>query len=391
MNILILSKKLWPEGSGGELATYLYTRLLIENDVDVKVAISSTSNHFKAWSKLPIYKIPAPGYGKYTIVLMFRKLRELSEWSDVVYCTDFFHIVPLIKQVFKKPVVVHVHSYFPACPIGSLYNLREGSTCKPDDKNCTKCIWYYEKACMKTFTQALTSTMLNSTIGRGFLNLVMLADALVFVSNAQRDLFLKHAPNISRKCYVIYNPAPDTSHIPIEGNDVGYFGGLSPLKGFSVLMKAWLKIFPKHKARIHATMLKGLGNPEHLKNMRIIPYARLSRKIYENVYREVKVVAVPSIWQEPLPYVVIEALLRGRLLVASKVGGIAEIVSGLEGVSLAKPNDADGLAEALDLALSTDRGDAVELGRKNREGILGKLDNQRSVNGLIRILERVSG
>lgn len=48
MNVLILSEKLWPEGSGGELATYLYTKLLIENDVDVKVAISSTPNYFKA-------------------------------------------------------------------------------------------------------------------------------------------------------------------------------------------------------------------------------------------------------------------------------------------------------------------------------------------------------
>jgi hypothetical protein len=110
MNILILSEKLWPEGSGGELATYLYTRLLIENDVDVKVAISSTSNHFKAWSELPIYKIPVLGHGKYTIMPMFKELRGLFEWSDVVYCTDFFQIIPLIKKIFKLPIVVRVHA-----------------------------------------------------------------------------------------------------------------------------------------------------------------------------------------------------------------------------------------------------------------------------------------
>ena len=390
MNVLILSEKLWPEGSGGELATYLYAKLLIENDINVKVTISSTSNYFKAWSELPIYKIPVIGYSKYTIVPMFKKLRELFEWSDVVYCTDFFHIIPLIKKAFKKPIVVHMHSYFPVCPVGSLYNLKENSICKPSNKNCSKCIWYYERAYMKPFPQASISMLLNSTIGKGFLNFVTLTDALVFVSNAQRNLFLEHTSSLRHKSYVIYNPLPDILHIPIEGDDVGYFGGLNPLKGFPLLMKAWLKIFSKHKARIHATMLKGLGNPEQLKSIGIIPYGRLSERFYENIYKKVKVVSVPSIWQEPVSYVVIEALLRGRLLIASKVGGTPEIANGLKGALLVNPNDADALAEALDLALSMDKSEAVELGLKNRENVLERFNNFKSAEELIRVFEMVT-
>jgi glycosyltransferase involved in cell wall biosynthesis len=389
MNVLILSKKLWPEGSGGELATFLYTKLLIENDINVKVAISSTSNHFKAWSELPIYKIPTIGYGKYTMVPMFKKLRELFEWSDVVYCTDYFHIIPIIKQVFKKPVVVHIHDYFPACPIGSLYNFEKSFTCKPDDKKCSKCIWHYERAYMRPFPQALTSTLLNSIIGRSFLNFAMLTDALIFVSNAQRSLFLKHISNLQHKSYVIYNPLPNISYIPIEGNDIGYFGGLNPLKGFLVLMNAWLKISPRHKTRIHATMFKGLSNPEQLRSMGIIPYGRLSERFYKHIYKKIKVISVPSIWQEPLPYVVIEALLRGRLLIASKVGGIPEIANGLKGALLIKPNDVDALAEALDLVLSIDKNEAIELGLKNHEEILKRFNNSKSAEELIRIFERV--
>jgi glycosyltransferase involved in cell wall biosynthesis len=219
----------------------------------------------------------------------------------------------------------------------------------------------------------------------------MSADALVFVSNAQRKLFLKHTPNLPHQSYVIYNPLPDIPYVPIEGNDVGYFGGLNPLKGFSVLTKAWLKIFPKHKVRIHAAMLKGLTNSEQLKSIGIIPYGRLSGRFYENVYRKVKVVSVPSIVQETLSYVVVEALLRGRLLIASKVGGIPEIADGLKGALLVKPNDADALAEALDSALSIDRSEASELGLKNREGILRKFDNHKSVNELIKVFEKVIG
>jgi len=391
MNVLILSKILWPEGSGGELATHLYARLLIENDVDVKVAISSTPNYFKVWSELPIYKIPVLGYGKYTIVPMFKKLRELFEWSDIVYCTDFFPIIPLIKQAFKKPVVTHIHSYFPACPIGSLYNLKEGSTCKPDDKNCSKCIWYYERAYTKTFSQALISMLLNSTIGKGFLNLVMLADALVFVSNAQRDLFLKHAPNLPRQSYVIYNPLPDIPYIPVEGDDLGYFGGFSPLKGFHVLMHAWFKVYDKHNSRLHVSLAEKIFKHQAtFEKKKIILYGRLSGQVYDRVYENIKAVLLPSVVPEALPYVVSEACLRGRLLIASKVGGIPEMVSGFKGVLLVKPNDADALAEALDWALSMDKSEAVELGLKNREEILKRFNNSKSAEELIRVFERVS-
>ena len=57
---------------------------------------------------------------------------------------------------------------------------------------------------------------------------------------------------------------------------------------------------------------------------------------------------------------------------------------------MTKPNDVDGLAGALDQAISIDRSKAIELGLKNRESVLKKFDNQRSVSELIRVFERVS-
>ena len=75
---------------------------------------------------------------------------------------------------------------------------------------------------------------------------------------------------------------------------------------------------------------------------------------------------------------------------ASNVGGVSEIIRGLSGVLMTEPNDVDGLAGALDQAISIDRSKAIELGLKNRESILKKFDNQRSVSELIRVFERVS-
>ena len=390
MNVLVLSKTIWPEGSGGELATYLYAKLLTQEGLDVKIVARSIS-YFKAWNGLSIHSIPALGSGKYTIVPMPKRLKELLQWSEVVYFTDLFHLIPLVKHAFKKPIVVHLHSYFPACPIGSLYNLKENSVCEPDKRDCARCIWCYERGYLRPSKQALASILLNSTVGKYFHSFLKLADALIFVSKAQKDLFLKHVSNFSISSYVICNPLPELSYMPPQGDNLGYFGGLSPLKGFHILLKAWSKVHYKRRARIYATKMGELASLESLRKVGIIPYGRLDEKSYEDVYRKIKAVIFPSIWQEPLPYVVIEALLRGRLLVASRVGGVPEIAEGLKSIFMVEPNDIDSLADALDQVLLMDRDEAIELGLKNREGILRRFDNRRSVNELIRIFEKVVG
>jgi len=391
MNVLVLSETLWPEGSGGELATYLYVKLLTREGLDVKVVTRSTSSYFKAWNRLSIHSIPALGSGKYTIIPMPKRLKELLRWSEVIYCTDLFHLIPLAKCVFKKPVVVHLHSYFPTCPIGSLYDLKENSVCEPDRRDCARCIWCYERGHLRSSKQALASILLNSTVGKYFHSFLKLADTLIFVSKAQKDLFLKHAPNFSIPSYVIYNPLPELSYTPLQGDNLGYFGGLSPLKGFHILLKAWLKVHYKHQSKVYATKMGELASFESLRRVGILPYGRLDETSYEDVYRKIKAVIFPSIWQEPLPYVVLEALLRDRLLAASRVGGVPEIAGGLKGVFLVEPNDVNSLADALDRVLSMDRGEAIELGLKNREGILRRFDNRRSVNELIRVFEKVVG
>ena len=59
------------------------------------------------------------------------------------------------------------------------------------------------------------------------------------------------------------------------------------------------------------------------------------------------VVVVPSVWQEPFGRTVIEALSTGRPVVASRVGGIPEILTGPLERFLFEREDADGLAEQL--------------------------------------------
>jgi len=395
MNILILSESLWPGGSGGELGTYLYASLLVKSGMNIKIVTTSRSSSPKGiWSGLSVYKLSVLGRGKYLIAasLLSNKMKELIKWCDIVYCLNdgLLQAIPLIKRGSRKPIITHIHSYFPVCPLGSLYNLKENSHCKEDCQDCPSCVWYFERAHLRPLMHALASTILNSTMRRCLPGLLRLVDAMIFVSKAQRDLFLKQVNNISCISYVIYNPLPELSYVSLEDNDVGYFGGLSPLKGIHVLLKAWLKLHHKYQVKLHATKMGELASLEPLRKVGIIPYGKLNGKSYGNIYRKVRTVVFPSIWQEPLPYVVSEALLRGRLLVTSCVGGVPEIIGGLKGVSLLEPNDADALADALDWALSMDRSEAIMLGLKNREDTLKRFDNRKSISELIKVFEKVA-
>jgi len=78
-----------------------------------------------------------------------------------------------------------------------------------------------------------------------------------------------------------------------------------------------------------------------------------------------RVLLLPSA-SEGLGRVIIEAFLRGRAVVASRVGGIPDIVE--DGVSglLVPPRDAEALARAVERVL-TDRGLAVRLGAAAHE------------------------
>ena len=60
------------------------------------------------------------------------------------------------------------------------------------------------------------------------------------------------------------------------------------------------------------------------------------------------VAVVPSVWNEPMGRVAVEAMLAGRAVVASDVGGLREIIThGVTGLTV-PPGDPGALAVALD-------------------------------------------
>ena len=405
MNVLFLSETYYPHGGGAELATYLYARLLSEVGIKVTVVTNRFGDEVGTSKdgSLTIFRLPLFSRFhavKYSMlarvdVLLSGFLREEIRKADVVYVPRFwFSSIPLAKAL-GKPVVFHLHDYIPICPLSNCFNHAQNRLCEGSWGGfCSpQCVYSFEKVHCRDLKRVLSSTFLNSVMGQYLPATVSMADAVLCVSEMQRKVVARGAPVLADKMQVVYNPYPDFPSSEIAGDDFGYFGGSDMLKGFQVLQNALLCLRKRlKKVRVHSTKIGMLDNSafvSKLNGLGLKLYGKLGSEEFEKMYEKVRCTLVPSIWHEPWPYVVVEALVRGRFLIASAVGGIPEQVEGCKGATLFKAEDYDGLAESMEYVAALSREEVVDLGCQNRETFVSRFKNDLSVQNFISICEHL--
>ena len=404
MNILFLSELLYPHGSGAELATYIYADLLSKSDFNVRIVtnkfvgeeVVSKTDHLEIY-RLPLFKnIENPKYYilKRIDVLLSTFLRKMLKWADVVYVPRFwFSAIPLAKAM-GKPVITHVHDYIPICPLESAYDTTNDALCKANKFICPpKCIYFYERIANRTFKETLASVTLNSTFGNMFSRMIGLSDVIICVSEAQRSIILKTNTFPSKKLFTAYNPVPDYPELPLKNYDFGYFGGLNNIKGFQILYDAAVSVntVSSRPIKIYCTKILRIKKDyaDLLTKTGFLLNGNLEKAKYNELYQNILIVVVPSIWPEPWPYVVVEALLRGRFVIASQIGGIPEQVEGCKGVSLVEAGNVEKLKEAIIAVTNRKREDILDLCSQNSETFHKRFSNKASLNQIIRVLESV--
>jgi glycosyltransferase involved in cell wall biosynthesis len=147
-------------------------------------------------------------------------------------------------------------------------------------------------------------------------------------------------------------------------NRIGFFGQVTRYKGVDVLLEA-MKILSEEGAPVRLA-LHG-ANLEHqaaefqdkIKRLleetsELVRFAgRYDHAQLPALLAEVDWVVVPSIWWENSPLVIQEALMYGRPIICSGVGGMAEKVrNGIDGLHFAV-GDPQSLADAIRRATST--------------------------------------
>ena len=184
---------------------------------------------------------------------------------------------------------------------------------------------------------------------------------------------------------VIWLGTPITAARPaLSGAPVITFTGrLVREKGADILVRAFQQVQSRlPDAQLH---IAGAG-PERLALADLVTELRLTEAVtFHGQLGDQELQAllsrswahvVPSRWPEPFGLTATEAMMRGTAVVASNIGGLADIVtSGVTGF-LVPPGDSSALAESL-LALLSDRSRAEEMGRNARVRALALFDADR--------------
>jgi glycosyltransferase involved in cell wall biosynthesis len=223
-------------------------------------------------------------------------------------------------------------------------------------------------------------------------------DHLVVVSEATKRIVVEYLPQLRDRCSVIYNPFTDTGFVGMQSEDamyLGYFGGPHYHKGFVTLLwslKLLQSYSPSTKIKLIApstlgTRFSSLVRKLGLESI-VLELPRVSRDELIRLYERINVVIFPSVWQEPLPYVALEAQLFGRPVIASDVGGLREIVVHNETGWLLSSGDASKLADIIKEVAGLPRETVRSMGVKARVHALRKFANEHPVQKLISILER---
>ena len=204
----------------------------------------------------------------------------------------------------------------------------------------------------------------SSLSGRAVLGLERLqerlTDSLVFVCDYERRAYEEKVGRPRTQSRVILNGIQDGEFETVaagpDAADFLYIGMLRDLKGPDIFIDAFART-ERAVGRPLSALMIGDG-PDRDRYEAMMTERGLSRRIRmlpampaRAAFSMARIVVVPS-RAEAMPYIVLEALAAGKPLIASRVGGIPEIL-GADSAALAAPGDAKDLSGIMASALTT--------------------------------------
>jgi glycosyltransferase involved in cell wall biosynthesis len=142
-------------------------------------------------------------------------------------------------------------------------------------------------------------------------------------------------------------------------------GALHPDKGIAPLLNAYSRL-DSPPPLILAGRADAAGTwvlPAGAEMVGALPYDQV-----QSLYRSARAVVVPSVWGDPCPTVVLEAMAAGRPLVAAASGGIVDMVVDGETGYLTPAEDVGSLAAAMDAIISQPE-QSVAMGHAGRDRV----------------------
>jgi len=178
-----------------------------------------------------------------------------------------------------------------------------------------------------------------------------------------------------------------------DGFTIGVVGRLTPIKGHKYFLQALSKVirnFPRVKA-----LIIGEGKEDYKEELKMLA-RRLSLDRYveflgardnlPQLYSRLNVLVLPTVTQEAFGRVLIEAGASGVPVIATRVGGIVDIVQDGENGILVEPKDPSGLASAITKILQQPKL-ARRMARAARKQVEEKFTLEKMTERTIRVYQ----
>jgi len=335
---------------GGEISAFLLAKDLVKSNVKVHILTS----YFPGLKKeetvdgVIIHRrlktgSPKSISGNVKRVFHFEKslskeLKTLQkeEKYDIIHCMNTNSIVAVkIKNLIKKPFVMHVNGPVPFCPKGTLmYKDKEICT-----RECTR----------RTFLDCYLNS---KTFGKTGKNPLIKYNPLTVVHLRKRfEIFQKLLPLFDyympistymqqrlvmsgierKKTKVIYNILELEKFLKLKQpknkiKQMLYVGTYIKSKGPQIVIEALKRVEEPYEANFYGEGVLKQELIEKSKGLNIkinnkIPYSKIPEVIQKH-----DIVIVPSLIGEAFGRVALEACAAGKTVIASNIGGIPDIV-----------------------------------------------------------------
>jgi glycosyltransferase involved in cell wall biosynthesis len=286
---------------------------------------------------------------------------------DVVHAHNWIvnSLVPL-RRLTSAPFVQTLHDYSHVCATKRMMYFDTSPCSGPAPAKCARCAWEHYHGPVGAVTLAG-----NLTLAPARRHVI---DMFLAVSRAVAD---RNGLPAGRTPYeVVPNFIPDELRGTVattppagfrRGEYMVFIGDVTPDKGVPFMLDAYGRL-PEGRLPLLIIGRTTADSPTQFPDgVTVLPPS--DHDTVMQAFANAAFAVLPSVWPDPCPTTVLEAMATGRAVVTTPMGGIADMVDdGVEGL-VVRPGDAQALAGAMS-RLMEDPGLADKLGAAAREKVV---------------------
>jgi glycosyltransferase involved in cell wall biosynthesis len=309
---------------------------------------------------------------------------------DIIHLQNYLlHITASILfevQRHNPSVVWTLHDYYLACPNSHFLIDRTGQVCEA----CHGGHFYQAilKHCKKDSLLASSMAAFVAYSNR-WMGVAKKVDALVTPSRFLKSKLVASGFDENQVHHLpLFLPQENFWADERDNGYILFLGKLETIKGIDILINA-ARLAKDVPLKLAGSMDKVLANqlpdilPENVQYLGL----KHGQELVE-LTRNALAIVVPSIWYENQPFSILEAFASGKPVIASAIGGMAELVSHRERGLLVKPGDSVALADAMHWMI-TNRNLAKEMGRNAMQYAMEYHSPEKHYQSLMSIYSQV--